>query len=278
MTTQSIIKRSCIRTVVIMIRLFQEVLKLKKCEFLNLYLHFTLLQSSGCCQWSMEAEHGITNGNKTYRSSASGKLTVRLNESQYTVWGFITDYPCTLQVFNIEYTNDGFSDTITLCVDGLELGSLHTREESNHGHLWNVPISSGEVGNQTILPIGDHTFKVVATAVDQPHLVEVDRATLGLLCLSDKSDSDGICPRTQEADTTLITTETWEKDTVIVLVFGLFGAVVGVITCTTGIVTHCKRNEKPRNSNQEALLANGEGQQPAPSRVEQEHVVATHSV
>ena len=217
---------------------------------MKLVFAFTLLQSSGCCQWSMEAEHGITNGNKTYRTSASGKFTVRLNESQYIVWGFVTDYTCMLQVFNIEYTNDGDSDTITLYVDRIELGSLHTREESNFGHLWNVPISSGEVGNQTKLPIGDHTFKVVATTVDQPHLVEVDRATLGLLCLSDKSDSDGICPQSQEADTTLITTKTWEKDTVIVLVFGLFGAVVGVITCTTGIVALCKCNEKQCNNNQ----------------------------
>lgn len=197
-----------------------------------LIVAFTLLQSSECCQWNMEAERGFTNGIKIPRGAASGKLTVRLNESQYIIWAFVTDYECKLQVFNIVYTNDGFSDMITLYVDSAEMGSFDTREKSDNGHLWNEPISSGQIGNETWLSAGDHTFKLVAADVD-PHLVEIDRATLDLLCLY---ASDGICPKSQDPDT-IIDTEPWERGHIIALAFGLIGTVVGAVTLVIGILS-----------------------------------------
>ena len=81
------------------------------------------------------------------------------------------------------YTNDGLSDTITLYVDGQKEGSFNTTAQSNYGHLWNKPVSSGPVGHDITLSSGaqDHTIKLVATKVDK-YRVEVDRIILSLLC------------------------------------------------------------------------------------------------
>ena len=193
------------------------------------------------CQWSNEAEHGITNGTVTHRGDTSNKQTVRLSEGQYVVWGFVTDSSCLLQVFNIEYTNDGLSDTITVYVDGRIAGSFNTRSQSGDGHLWNEPVSTGKVGNETMLFSGDHTIKLVATEVDE-HEVEIDKVTLALLCINDISDSEGQCPKSQEPGN-VSNNDSWDKGHIIALVFGIVGALIGLITFISGIYYHCKRNK-----------------------------------
>ena len=90
------------------------------------------------CQWSIEAEDvindEITNFNGTLtpqpRSRASNKQTVRLDEGQYITWTITTDSTCFLQVLNVQYTNDGLSDTVTIYVDDRMVGFFKTRSQS----------------------------------------------------------------------------------------------------------------------------------------------------
>lgn len=216
------------------------------CQVLEIFIStFILLQSlsKGCqLQWSIEAEHGITDGTIIQRDGTSNRLTVSLREGQYIIWRFATNSSLTLQVFNIEYTNDGPSDTITVYINGLLVGSFNTRSQSNNGHLWNEPISSGPVGNIT-LSSGDRTVKLTATKVDD-HGIEIDRIILGLLCTNGISNSEGLCPNSQEPDIN----NSWDRGHIIgvsvgaiTISIGIISAVVGVITLITGIYYHRKR-------------------------------------
>ena len=152
-----------------------------------LILTLILLYSpSKGCQWSMEAEQGSTNGTIMYHGGTSNKLTVRLSEGQYIIWAFVTESSCMLKVLNVEYTNDGLSDTIALFVDGQNIGSFVTKSQSDHGHLWNTPVSSGPIGKERLLSSEDHTIKLAATKMDR-YGIEVDKLNLGLICTNDVS-------------------------------------------------------------------------------------------
>ena len=207
---------------------------------IRLILLFVLHVVEGC-QWSIEAENNINNkiakfnGTITlqHRSRASNKQTVRLDEGQYITWMITTDSSCLLQVLNVQYTNDGLSDTITIYADGQVVGFFKTRSQSGDGYLWNEPISSGKVGNETMLLSGDHTIKLVATEVDE-HLVEIDKITLALLCTNDISDTEGSCPKSQESDNDL--QDFWDiKEHVIGLAVGMATVVATVITLVARI-------------------------------------------
>ena len=140
-----------------------------------------------------------------------------------------TDSSCLLQVINVQYTNDGLSDTITIYVDSQMVGLFKTRSQSGEGHLWNEPVSSGKVGNETMLSSGDHTITLVATEVDE-YLVEIDKITLALLCTNDISDAEGSCLKSQESDSDM-SNNFWDiKEHVIGLTVGMATVVTAVIT------------------------------------------------
>lgn len=222
-----------------------------------LILTFILLHSlSEGCQWSIEAEQGITNGTITYRGGTSNKLTVRLSEGQYIIWGFVTESSCMLQVLSVEYTNDGLSDTITLYVDGQKVGSFDTKSQSDHGLLWNEPVSSGPIGNQITLSSGDHTVKLAATKMDK-YGIEVDRVTLALICINDVSNLDGICPKSQEPDI-IPNNDSWNTGYTITVTIGvitsflgLSGCIIGLIAAITSNYYHCKNTEHYHHKNTE---------------------------
>ena len=205
-----------------------------------LSLTFLLLHSlSEGCQWSMEAEQGNTNGNKTDRGGASNKQTVKLySEGQYIIWddqSLITESSCKLRVLNVEYTNDGRSDTLALYVDGQLVRSFDTKAQTNHGHLWNEPVTSGPIGDEIILSTGNHTIKLVATTVDE-YGIEVDRIILELIC------TDGKCSTFQVPDLTS-NDDSWSRGHVIAVAIGvpsLFLTLIGVII---GVITLIKRSE-----------------------------------
>ena len=195
-----------------------------------LSLTFLLLCSlSEGCQLSIEAEQGTTDGTTTHRGGTSNKLTVRLNEDQYIIWGFVTESSCMLQVLNVEYTNDGLSDTITLYVDGQLVGSFDTRAQSNNGHLWNEPVTSGPIGDEIMLSTGNHTIKLV-TRMDE-YGIEVDRIILALTC------TDRKCPKFQVPDL-ISNADSWSRGEVIAVAIGvpsffltLIGIIIAIIKC-----------------------------------------------
>ena len=199
-----------------------------------------LLSLSNGCQWSVEAEHGNTNGTIFQRDGTSNKLTVRLSEDQYIIWGFVTESSCILSVLNVVYMNDGLSDTcnITVYVDGGQLvGSFDTRAQSH------LPVSSGPIG-EAVMSSGDHTIKLTATNMNE-YGIEIDRMTLEMLCTNGMSTSDGACPNAQEAglENCKVSSnhDSWDKKLIIGLAFEIFFAIVEAILLFVTLYFYCKK-------------------------------------
>lgn len=184
------------------------------------------------CELTEEAEFGVTNGNKILRSKASNKITVRLDENQYVLWPIVLYSFCFLRIMDVVYTNDGKSDIITVRVNDQDFGSFVTRSRSNHGYLWNQPVSSGKLENVTLLSAGGHTVKLVATAVDK-YGIEIDKAVLGLEC------KDELCPKSTQENPL-------DNNNIIVIFFGIFSAVVTVFLFILG--KYCCTKYKRRRS------------------------------
>ena len=66
-----------------------------------------------------------------------------------------------MQVSDVRYSNDGFSDTIELVLDGTTIGSFRTEAVSHEGESWNVFKSSGAVGDPVSLLTDKHTLNLV---------------------------------------------------------------------------------------------------------------------
>jgi len=130
---------------------------------------------------SLEAEEGTHTGYAVARSAASNQHTVRLGEGQYVENSFTTQGNCSVTVTDIVYTNDGGSDTITISLDGRAIDTFHTLSGTGGGHLWNVPRSSGMLGDTIELEAGLHQIHIEANATDI-YQVEIDQILLTVNC------------------------------------------------------------------------------------------------
>ena len=135
------------------------------------------ITASSALELEAELGSGYPSGAYRHRSAASSDATVALNQGQSTTLHFSVFSTCTVSVTNVAYTNDGGSDTISVSVDGTNIGSFQTVAESNAGHNWNVVRNSGNLGNSVIVASGTHTVRVTATTTDQ-YGVEIDRVSL----------------------------------------------------------------------------------------------------
>ena len=137
------------------------------------------------CTISLEAEEGIYTGFEFPRGNASNYLTVCLKQGQYIAIDY--DTPCTcsmVTVMNVIYMNDGHFDIITLSLDGKVVGTFRTISGTGGGQLWNIPQSSGRVGNGVVLQCGAHTVRIEAIRTDRC-LVEIDRVVMKAHCGKD---------------------------------------------------------------------------------------------
>jgi len=137
----------------------------------------------------LEAEDGTYTGRKVQRGAASGQWTVRLGRGQYVENTFQTRCICSVTVTSVIYTNDGSSDINTVRLDGRTVGIFETTAISGGGSLWNVPRSSGRIGNSMELEPGTHRLRIVATRTDR-YRVEIDRTLLTLNCRGNSSCLD----------------------------------------------------------------------------------------
>ena len=127
----------------------------------------------------LEAEDGsgYPTGAQRSRSAASNDATVALNQGQSITLYFNVLSACTVSVTDVAYTNDGGADTISVSIDGINVGSFETVAESNAGHNWNVVRNSGSLGSSVNVVSGSHTVRVTATHTDR-YGVEIDKVSL----------------------------------------------------------------------------------------------------
>lgn len=66
--------------------------------------------------------------------------------------------PVLFQFDNLIYSNDGYSDTITISLDGDFIGVVKTVTMTSPGDEWNVIQDSGKIGNVMTIEPGRHTL------------------------------------------------------------------------------------------------------------------------
>ena len=125
----------------------------------------------------LEAEHAniinTTGTGENYRDAASGGIAVNLLQNDYLEWYLTVTRPCNVEVLAVRYSNDGFSDTIQLVLNGTTIGSFITEAVSHEGELWNVFKSSDTVGNPVSLLADQYTLKLFVRSADEDG-VEID--------------------------------------------------------------------------------------------------------
>ena len=96
--------------------------------------------------------------------------------------------------------NDGDADTLDVSVDENSIGQFSTRGRSGGGHLWNIILQSGRVGNSVSITEGLHKVKVEVQSTDR-YGVEIDQIILEFNTTATE------CPRSA-TESDLVTTET----------------------------------------------------------------------
>jgi len=112
----------------------------------------------------------ITNAPWQWRSNASGNKTLRLEDPygmkkiRFTLCAesAIPRQKVWLAFTDIQYANDGPSDTITLFFNNEPIGKIETKEKWNSGHEWNALQRSGRVTSMFSVNSGIYFVDLVA--------------------------------------------------------------------------------------------------------------------
>lgn len=121
----------------------------------------------------MESFSGYDNVDIKLRSQASKQKSVLLFQDDILTFNICSLSEIDLTVNELVYSNDGNSDTITISIDQLIIGSFTTISASNGGLGWNNFTSSGQIGNTTTLSEGQHKVEITISSADS-YGVELD--------------------------------------------------------------------------------------------------------
>ena len=188
----------------------------------------------------LEAEHAdiinTTGTGENYREAASGGIAVNLLWNDYLQWYLNVTRSCDFKVLSVQYSNDGFSDTVDLVLNGTTIGSFRTEAVSREGEWWNVFKSSGTVGNPMSLFADEYTLKLIVRSADEDG-VDIDKVILQLnsSCIPVSVNVPPDDSPTTLAGTSAGTTPANVIETVEVAV-GISGTLVGLIVAIIGVI------------------------------------------
>lgn len=149
----------------------------------TIMIQFTLpYASSDATQLVLAAVEGRTTGLQMQRSNALYQYTILLNKTGQDVLIEFSTSAYKAVVNDVRYANGGSgSDLCTISIDDSVVGTFTTSVQRSPESFdpWNDFISTGRVGNATILSGESHTLQVTATKVD-PYGMELDYVQLSL--------------------------------------------------------------------------------------------------
>ena len=127
----------------------------------------------------MEGESGSGDGQVMNRSSASGLHTVWLHDGESRSLSFQLSVGASYNLV-VRYSNDNYGplETVTVKVDGSELGQFEAQDTGNFGFGWNSFVESGVIGSVD-LQVGSHEVEVFVEGGDG-YGVEIDAVFLNL--------------------------------------------------------------------------------------------------
>ena len=160
-------------------------------EMKYIFILFILAHhSSADLNLTIQAEDGAsTSAIINYRSGATNGLDVFLKQGGVLtlIFQLIGKETCTMSISNIQYSNDGLSDELTLEITGYDIiGKVVTRPDSRRGLLWNTFIPTGPVGKALKIGEGVYNLTITATAADE-YGVEIDYVSLLFANCSNKT-------------------------------------------------------------------------------------------
>lgn len=189
------------------------------------------------CNLHLEAKSGSTDGELL-------ESVVQLHTNQHISWIYQTKDHFTMQVQDIVYINRGDQTILAVYSDDIMIKSFGTCIS-----IGNQPIDSGQLGEDVVLPIGNHSIKLQVTHSDQ-YGIDIDTVAAILVTNAEQHS----CPSVN-ADTNNGKRSTKE---IIYIVCTPIGTVIGVgvlIVSIIGISFACYKyiNKKRRESYSEIL-------------------------
>ncbi|MFQ6026242.1 MAG: hypothetical protein ACE5Q6_01865 [Dehalococcoidia bacterium] len=126
---------------------------------------------------SVEGESGTGNGQAMPRENASGELTILLHADETRNLPFQLSVSAEYTV-KVRYSNDNFGplETVTITIDGTNVGSFIAQDTGDHGDGWNVFFVSEALGPVS-LASGNHTL-VISVGPGDGYGVEIDLVTV----------------------------------------------------------------------------------------------------
>ena len=187
------------------------------------------------CTLEMDAELAKTHGGTVmHRSAASNLQSVYFTKvGQWIEWTFSTTSLASMTIRNVLHANDGGVDVLDVSVDENSVGQFSTRGRSGGGHLWNVILQSGHVGNAVSITEGLHKVKVEVQSTDR-YGVEIDQIILEFNTTATE------CPRSvtgSEADGNELKTTSLSAGAIVGIIFAaicFIGIVAGVVAAIMG--------------------------------------------
>jgi hypothetical protein len=134
------------------------------CIYLLILIAPSVLVGDEVCNLHLGAENGSTNGNMI-------KSIVQLHKNEHISWSYQTKDRFTMQVRNIMYINQGRQTVLSVYSDDniiIYFGTISNNSQ---------PMNTGQLGKDVVLPIGNHSIKVLVIHTDE-YGIDIDTVTV----------------------------------------------------------------------------------------------------
>ena len=204
----------------------------------NIIMYFSLLillitsvLGQKVCNLNLTAIHGSTNGQVD-------QDTVQLSVKEFISWTYETKTNVTMQVHNVQYIDKGSQSLVSLFSDNSIITSFKTATSDS-----NQLMNSGRLGQNKMLPRGNHAVRLEATHTDE-FGIRVDTLTVVFIDVPGHFS----CPDIR-SDNKLSTSEIISIALVTVTTIGV------ISTCGIFCINRCC--EPKKKSDEEELLTRG---------------------
>ena len=205
----SILKTSCISSVL---------------KYLLILIAPSVLVGGEVCNLYLAAESGSTNGELS-------QSIIQLHLNEHVSWNYQTKDHFSMQVHNIMYINQGAPTVLSVYSDDTIVTSFGTNISNN-----NQPINSGQLGQDVVLPIGNHSIKVQVIHTDE-YGIDIGTVTVTLVAKVEQYPCPTVNPDTNN--------NKFSTNKIVVIVCTPIGTIMAIGIFTVSVVAislkYCKR-------------------------------------
>lgn len=112
-----------------------------------------------------------------HRAGATDKKTVHLNEEDTLKLSLCIRRTAVYSIASIRYSNDGYSDNITVALNGIPIRNFTSKTNSKYGVLWNDFYTSDRISETMILERGTYHLELFVHSSDK-YGIEIDSVNI----------------------------------------------------------------------------------------------------